>query len=140
MVAENLTWRLFAATSSQYWARYKQVDLPATRLLLQPLYYLDWKRSSGWFESWEWLQLTIWSFSGLQSPRWYFSIKVCYSWVQTIFLLMYILVSLWLAFVNNPTSSCSFHTLSILISASRGPGIGQPQGHPEEFVNIFLKM
>ena len=27
------------------------------------------------------------SFSGLQSPRWSFSIKVCYSWVQIIFLL-----------------------------------------------------
>ena len=27
------------------------------------------------------------SFSGLQSPRWSFSIKVCYSWVQTILLL-----------------------------------------------------
>ena len=25
-------------------------------------------------------------FSALQSPRWSFSIKVCYSWVQTIFL------------------------------------------------------
>ena len=25
------------------------------------------------------------SFSGLQSPKWSFSIKVCYSWVQTIF-------------------------------------------------------
>ena len=25
------------------------------------------------------------SLSGLQSPRWSFSIKVCYSWVQTIF-------------------------------------------------------
>ena len=27
------------------------------------------------------------SFSGLQSPRWSFSIKVCYSWDQTIFFL-----------------------------------------------------
>ena len=27
------------------------------------------------------------SFSGLQSPRWSFSIKVCYSWVRAIFLL-----------------------------------------------------
>ena len=26
------------------------------------------------------------SFSGLQSPRWWFSIKVCYPWVQIIFL------------------------------------------------------
>ena len=30
------------------------------------------------------------SISGLQSPRWSFSIKVCYSWVQTIFLLAFL--------------------------------------------------
>ena len=67
----------------------------------------DWKRSSWRFEPWEGLLfVTGWSldsehgfrtgcrnvshkqqsFSGLQSPRWSFSIKVCYSWVQSIFL------------------------------------------------------
>ena len=33
------------------------------------------------------------SFSGIQSPWWSFSIKVCYSWVQAIFLLTIILLS-----------------------------------------------
>ena len=81
---------------------------------------LDWKRSSGWLESWEGLLLatdvsttcveavfsvkrrlwrwpphrllkcqlltTIIFFSGLQSPKWSFSIKVCCSSDQTIFL------------------------------------------------------
>jgi len=32
------------------------------------------------------------SFSGLQSPRWSFSIKEYYSWVQTIFLLWKLLL------------------------------------------------
>ena len=34
------------------------------------------------------------SWKGLQSPRWSFSIKVCYSWVQTIFLLLLLLLLL----------------------------------------------
>ena len=67
----------------------------------------DWKRSSWGFEPWEGLLfVTGWSldfkhgfrtgcrnvshkqqsFPGLQSPRWFFLIKVCYSWVQSIFL------------------------------------------------------
>ena len=74
---------------------------------LVPIYInhcLDWKRSSGWLESQEGLLFVTdvsttcvearcqnishkqQSFSGLQSPGWSFSIKVCYSWVQTIFL------------------------------------------------------
>ena len=32
------------------------------------------------------------SFSGLQSLRWLFSMKVCYSWVQTIFLISILLI------------------------------------------------
>ena len=74
------------------------------------------KKSSGWLESWEGLLfVTFWqpmqrlsskssedefctnncrnishiqqSFSGLQSHRWSFPIKICYSWVQTISLI-----------------------------------------------------
>ena len=99
--------------------------------LNQGVTHLDWKRSSGWLESWRGLHvvcdwrfdnlcgshlqsqvkvLVSWkfknltpkmasaqvvetsikkkqSFSRLQSARWSFSIKVCYSWVQTIILL-----------------------------------------------------
>ena len=36
------------------------------------------------------------SFSGLQSPWWSFSIKVCYSWVQTIFLFPFLLLLFFL--------------------------------------------
>ena len=74
------------------------------------LIYLDWKLSSGWLESWEGLLLATdvsttcadsrqqQSFPALQSPRWSLSIKVCYSWVQTIFLFDLICCdSLWFA-------------------------------------------
>ena len=33
------------------------------------------------------------SFAGLQSPTWSFSIKVCYSWVQTIFVIIIIFIA-----------------------------------------------
>ena len=47
-------------------------------------------------------------FSVLQSPRWSFSIKICYSWVQTIFLLRYT-IEVWVDFFS-------------LISASHNAG------------------
>ena len=50
------------------------------------LAYFDRKRSSGWLE-----RGLLESFSGFQSPRWPFSMKVCYSCVQTIFLFMVLL-------------------------------------------------
>ena len=50
------------------------------------LVYFDRKRSSGWLE-----RGLLESFSGFQSPRWPFSMKVCYSCVQTIFLFMLLL-------------------------------------------------
>ena len=74
---------------------------------LVPIYInhcLDWKWLSGWLESWEGLLFVTdvsttcveadcqnvshkqQSFSGLQSPRWYLSIKVCYFRVQPSFL------------------------------------------------------
>ena len=92
--------------------------------------YLAWKRSSGWLESWEGRLFATdvsttcaegWhseygfhmgcrnvnrkqqSFSGLQSPRWSFSIKVCYSLDQTIFL---ITITAAIVIVNTITQFC----------------------------------
>ena len=73
-------------------------------------WYLDWKWSSGWLGFWEGQLLETTraepiftgcrnvsrqqqSFSGLQSSRWSFSMKVCCSWIQTI-LLCYLIIEM----------------------------------------------
>ena len=80
-----------------------QSNIKNRRLLLdwervtQQEIIIPWKRSSGWFEAWLWkiacfrtgcrnVSRKQQSFSGLPSPRWSFTIKVCHSRVPTIFL------------------------------------------------------